>query len=137
VSVITLRESNPNQSMAVTGTVGSWKTKDIGFEVSGRVQYVIEPETNVSGPGSHANPIPLARIEPERYETAVESANAKILMLEKQKSAAIIERDQVLPAQKASAVRRNYWLRKTTTERRICLIRKRSPKRSSTSSMRI
>lgn len=104
VSVITLHESNPNQSMTVTGTVGSWKTEDIGFEVSGRVQYVIEPETNVSGPASQAKLIPLARIEPERYETAVESANAKILMLEKQKAAAIIQRDQVLPAQKASAV---------------------------------
>lgn len=104
VSVITLRKTDPARSMNVTGTVGSWKTEDIGFEVNGRMQYVIEPETNVSGPKSDAESPPLASIDPERYDTAVSSAKAKIVMLERQKAAAVIERDQVLPAQRDSAV---------------------------------
>ena len=103
VNVITLQETDPARSLAVTGTVGSWKTEDIGFEVTGRVQYVIEPETNVKGPGNvdstGAKAMPLARIDPHKYETAVESAKANISVLTRQKAAAEIERDQVLPAE--------------------------------------
>jgi multidrug efflux pump subunit AcrA (membrane-fusion protein) len=104
VSVITLENTDPTRSLTVTGTVGSWKTEDIGFEVSGRLQFVIEPETNVSGPDGDDEPRPLASIDPERYATAVESAKAKIVMLERQMAAAIIQRDQVLPAQRDAAV---------------------------------
>lgn len=104
VSVITLRATDPTRSMNVTGTAGSWKTENIGFEVSGRLQYVIEPETNVSGADGESQSPPLASIDPERYDTAVSSAKAQIVMLERQRAAAIIERDQVLPAQRDSAV---------------------------------
>lgn len=105
VSVIRLQQSDPTKSLAVTGVVGSWKTEELGFEVSGRVQYVIEPETNVSdqaGPDGATQP--LARIDPERYESAVASAKAQIATLEKQKTAAEIEEAKVLPAQQAAAV---------------------------------
>lgn len=104
VSVITLAESDPTPSLAVTGTVGSWKIEDIGFEVTGRVQYVIEPETNVAGPADEQKGALLAQIDPARYETTVASANAKITMLTRQKAAAVIERDQVVPAQREAAV---------------------------------
>jgi multidrug efflux pump subunit AcrA (membrane-fusion protein) len=103
--VITLRESQPSQSLALTGTVGSWKTEQIGFEVSGRVRFVIEPETLVDSVRSNgSDAIPLAKLDPERYETAVESANASIVMLERSKTAAEIERDRVLPAQRDAAI---------------------------------
>ena len=49
VSVIVLAETNPSSSQRVTGTVASWKTDQIGFEVDGRVEFVIEPETNITG----------------------------------------------------------------------------------------
>ena len=104
VSVLTLRETDPTRSMNVAGTVGSWKTEEIGFEVSGRLKYTIEPETNVSGSSGELESQPLASIDPERYDTAVSSAEARIVMLERQKAAAIIQRDQVLPAQRDSAV---------------------------------
>jgi multidrug efflux pump subunit AcrA (membrane-fusion protein) len=105
VSVIRIQESDPARSLAVTGIVGSWKTEDIGFEVSGRVNYVIEPETNISGPGrDKSDEQPLARIDPEKYETAVESASAQINVFTRQKTAAEIERDQVIPAERDAAV---------------------------------
>ena len=105
VSVFTLQESDPTRSLEVTATVGSWKTEDIGFEVSGRIQFVIEPETNVGGPvSSGPDKQPFARIDPEKYETAVESAKAQISVLTRQKTAAEIERDQVMPAQRDAAV---------------------------------
>ena len=104
VSVIKLRQSDPARSLAVTGVVGSWKTEDIGFEVGGRVQYVIEPELNVSAQiGEDGNQQPLARIDSERYESAVTSAQAQITTLQKQRIAAVIEESKVLPAQQAAA----------------------------------
>lgn len=104
VSVIRLRQSDPARSLAVTGVVGSWKTENIGFEVSGRVKSVIEPEQNVSGPiGEDGTGQFLAEIDSERYESAVISANAKIIALEEQKKAASIEADDVVPAQLAAA----------------------------------
>ena len=103
--MIRLRQSDPAKSLAVTGVVGSWKTEDLGFEVSGRVQYVIEPETNVSDQaGDDGSRQPLARLDPERYESAVTSAMAQIATLEKQKIAAVIEEGKVLPAQQAAAL---------------------------------
>lgn len=105
VSVIKLRQSDPARSLAVTGVVGSWKTEDIGFEVSGRVQYVIEPEQNVSDqPGSDGQRQLLARLDPKRYESAIASADAQVVKLEKQRIAAVIEEEKVLPAQQASAI---------------------------------
>jgi multidrug efflux pump subunit AcrA (membrane-fusion protein) len=105
VSVIALREFEPSQSLAITGTVGSWKTEQLGFEVSGRVEYVIEPETHVEiARTGDAEIVPLAKIDKERYTTAVASARAKIVMYERSKTAAEIERDQVLPAQRDAAV---------------------------------
>jgi multidrug efflux pump subunit AcrA (membrane-fusion protein) len=105
VSVIRLTESDPARALAVTGMAGSWKTEKLGFEVSGRVQYVIEPETNVSDQAANdGTRQPLARLDPERYESAVTSATAQITTLEKQKIAAVIEEGKVLPAQQAAAV---------------------------------
>ncbi len=104
VSVITLQESDPTLALSVTGTVGSWKTEDLGFEVSGRVQYVIEPETNVDVSPDRESGQQLARIDSERYESAVQAAEAQITKLNRQKKAAEIERDQVVPAQRESAV---------------------------------
>lgn len=105
VSVIRLRQSDPARSLAVAGVAGSWKTEHLGFEVSGRVQYVIEPEINVSDQaGDGGDRQPLARLDPERYESAVTSAMAQIASLEKQKIAAVIEEGKVLPAKQAAAM---------------------------------
>jgi hypothetical protein len=48
VSVISLRETNPGRLDRYTGTVASWKTDQLGFEVAGLVEFVVEPETNIS-----------------------------------------------------------------------------------------
>lgn len=105
VSVIRLRQSDPAKSLAVAGVVGSWKTEELGFEVNGRVQYVIEPESNVSDQaGQDGKRQPLARLDAERYESAIASAQAQITTLEKQKIAAVIEEGKVLPAQQAAAL---------------------------------
>lgn len=100
VSVFTLVESAPARSMMLTGVVGSWKTEDLGFEVSGRVNYVIGTETNVDGPLKGRSGQPIASIDPEKYDTAVESAKAQIEMLQRKREAAEIQWKNVLPFQR-------------------------------------
>ena len=40
VSVVTLTETDPGRFARVTGSVASWKTDELGFEVEGRVEFV-------------------------------------------------------------------------------------------------
>lgn len=82
VTVMELKESTPQTPYNVSGSVQSWKTERIGFEVAGRLQWVKEPGQNVEGQirDSDRNLIrqgtPLAKIDPARYEVALESAQA-------------------------------------------------------------
>ena len=49
VTTITLAKSAPPSSLFVSGAVKSWKTEQIGFEVGGRVKWVLEPGENIRG----------------------------------------------------------------------------------------
>ena len=82
VSVLTLVESDPGRFARVTGTVASWKTDPLGFEVDGRVEFVIEPETNMAGQvyDKGGNLLTegtlLARLDPTRYELFIFSMSS-------------------------------------------------------------
>ena len=114
--------TDPARFDRYTGTVASWKTDQLGFEVSGRVEFVVEPETNISGDvsagegGVSARGTELARLDPTRYELGVESAKAEIATAEKQREAAQIELDSVIPAQQEAA-QAQFVLAKTEMER--------------------
>jgi len=128
VSVIKLRQSDPARSLAVTGVVGSWKTEDIGFEVSGRVKFVMEPEQLVRDPSSgDADQQPLAQIDSERYESAVTSAEAQIMTLEKQKEAVRIEIVDVLKAKREIAVAEQILAREDEKRAKLALDAKAIP----------
>ena len=114
VSVLTLRETVPDTSSRMPGVIGSWKTENIGFQVAGRVQYVIEPETDIEGHVLDADGkvlvkgTMLARLEDERYRLNVQRAEADIRSTESQRDAMAIEIDRVIPArQKAAEVELN------------------------------
>ena len=49
VSVLTLRETDPRRLDRVAASVSAWKTEDFGFEVAGRLQFVVEPDTHIEG----------------------------------------------------------------------------------------
>lgn len=100
VETQTLSLSEPPQSAFVSASVGSWKTEQIGFEVSGRIEWVAEPKDEIEGrvfssepeksdastktgnptetvqPAKAQTPLiegnPVARIENERYALQVE-----------------------------------------------------------------
>lgn len=84
VTVMELRESVPESAFNVSGSVTSWKTEQIGFEVAGRVQWVLEPGRNIEGRTMDAEGqviregTPLAALDPTEYEVAVDSARASL-----------------------------------------------------------
>jgi multidrug efflux pump subunit AcrA (membrane-fusion protein) len=107
---MTLRESSPARLDRVAGSVASWKTENIGFEVSGRVRFVVEPDTDVEGRsyvdgGENQTPgTVLASLDPERYDLAVKSALAQLDTTKRQREAVRIEVDDVIPAQGSAAI---------------------------------
>ncbi|QDV61772.1 efflux RND transporter periplasmic adaptor subunit [Crateriforma conspicua] len=109
VSVMTLTRSTPDVSFAASGTVKSWKTESIGFEIPGRVQWVLEPGQNISGHVEDADGnviaegTPLAKIDPARYEVAVASAEADLEVAKLQEEIAEIRLKETLPADIRSA----------------------------------
>ena len=127
VSVISLIGSAPARFDRVTGTVASWKTDKIGFEVAGRVEFIIEPETDIFGKVYReqgeilTEGTPLARLDPTRYTLNVESVKAQIRNVEKQRDAAQIEIDRVIPAQ-SDAAKAERDLAQTEVERNEKLV---------------
>lgn len=86
VSVVELNSFEPSAPELVSGVVGSWKTEQIGFEVEGRVTYVIEPEQMVDGylttrSESVENIGRVAEIDPNRYQTQLDGAKSQVEVL--------------------------------------------------------
>ncbi|MFG0264389.1 MAG: efflux RND transporter periplasmic adaptor subunit, partial [Rhodopirellula sp. JB055] len=106
---MTLTRTVPVSSYTATGSVQSWKTEDIGFEVSGKVLWVLEPGANIDGRVIDAGGemiqqgTPLAQIEPDRYEIAVESAEADLEVARLNKESIEIRLEESLPAEMESA----------------------------------
>lgn len=146
VSVLTLQVSDPGRLQRVAGTVASWKTEQIGFEVAGRVEFVVEPDTDVeaelydegaqtpSENGTSAQPAAtespgrstvLARLDDSRYQLQVQSVVSQIESKKQQKQAVLIEVEKVFPARELVA---NSELRaaRAELERRAALLQKKT-----------
>ncbi|WP_442508989.1 efflux RND transporter periplasmic adaptor subunit [Novipirellula sp. SH528] len=109
VTVMTLVKAMPPSSFRASGSVKSWKTEDLGFEVSGRLEWVLEPGLDVDGRivDPDGKPIqsgtPLAQIETAQYDIAVESAEADVEVAERKKESIEIRLDEALPVEIESA----------------------------------
>jgi multidrug efflux pump subunit AcrA (membrane-fusion protein) len=109
VSVVGLTTSDPSRALRVAGSVASWKTEEIGFEVAGRVQFVAEPGTDVAGRiyDEDGNLVSegtlLASLDERRYQLAVNSVTARINTTQKHQKAVNIEVESVIPAQQQAA----------------------------------
>lgn len=110
VTAFVLQQSDPARRERVAGSVESWKAEEIGFEVAGRVEFVIEPETDVVGRVYQADgqplnqPTVLARLDATRYQLDVQSVEAEIEATRQQEEALQIEIDQVFPARQRGAI---------------------------------
>ncbi|TWU43401.1 putative efflux pump membrane fusion protein [Novipirellula aureliae] len=109
VTAMELRRTSPPTSFQVSGTVQSWKVEEIGFEVPGRIQWVLEPGRNVDGQITDVDQklitqgTPLAKIDPARYEVAVESARAALDVAIMERQIVEIRLNDTLPADIGSA----------------------------------
>ncbi|QEG22671.1 efflux RND transporter periplasmic adaptor subunit [Mariniblastus fucicola] len=109
VEVTPLTVTQPVNESMVTATVASWKTEEIGFEVSGRVESVVEPNTNIEGRVSDSNGnqlikgTPIARLNSERFELQVQSQEAQVSRAEQAIEASKIQIEKTFPAQLRAA----------------------------------
>ncbi len=109
VTVMTLVKAMPPSSFMASGSVKSWKTEDLGFEVSGRLEWVLEPGLDVDGrivdpDGKLIQPgTPLAQIETAQYDIAVQSAKADVEVAERKKESIEIRLLEALPVEIESA----------------------------------
>ena len=84
VSYLTLAKRNPVRQSLAAGSVVAWKKETIGFDVNGRIEFVMDQGANVAGPvtdGQSEIITPgtiVARMENRRYELAVKESQAAI-----------------------------------------------------------
>ena len=143
-AVLLKARANP-ATKTVTGSVGSWKTEKIAFEVNGRIKRVIEPNEDIEGKipslssddkGPLGNlitidiqqflnitPTPIAEIETERYQLQLKSAEAQLEQSKKAHAAAEIELKQSIP-QQVIAAQADQALAVTEFERAERLVKK-------------
>ncbi len=96
----------PPSAAMLSASVSSWKTEQIGFEVGGRVKWVLEPNKEVEGRQSYQDGeqtletgTPLAQLETERFEIALEKAKAEKVRASKTLDSARIELNESIKAQ--------------------------------------
>lgn len=105
VEVETLVVQTPQSSSRVAAVVASWKTEQVGMEVSGRVEWVVEPNTNIEArvvaeDGTIVlEGTPIATVDKERYELQVQTARAEVVRAEQAIEAAKIELEKTIPSQ--------------------------------------
>jgi RND family efflux transporter MFP subunit len=81
VTVLELREFNPVKPLQLTGSVVSWKEQDISFEVSGRLEWIVEMGTNLEGHWEEDGKVHipgdvLARIDERHYKIRLKATLA-------------------------------------------------------------
>ena len=109
VTTLALEKQRPTFSSQITGSVQSWKTEEIGFEVRGRLDWVLEPGKNIEGRVRDADGVvitpgtPLAKIDHVQYELAVESASAALEVAQRNLQVAEIRLRDTLPEEIKSA----------------------------------
>lgn len=109
VEVQVLAQLAPINSSFVTAPVASWKTEQIAMEASGRIEWVAEPNTDIEGRVRDKSGqtiiegTPIARIDSERYELQVKSAQAQVVRGEQAIKAAEIELTRTLQSQMKAA----------------------------------
>lgn len=100
---------SPARKLRIAGTAAPWKQETLSFQVGGRIVWVIEPERLVSGPSVDEDFRPgrdgtvIARIDPERHQSALDSAHAHSAAIEAQLKATREQLESVLPQDQAKA----------------------------------
>lgn len=118
VPVLRLEPIDPSQRLSVTGSLSAWKSEDLGFQVSGRIEkFNFEPGANVAGNTFDEEGRELtkgdviAELERERYELALEAAIAQERTARAQYLAQKTELEKIVPVRIDAAVASENKLR--------------------------
>ena len=118
VSVTQIKKYSPSQAQRVAGSVETWKQENIGFEVGGRVEYVVDSGIEVKGRVvDEKNRVirkgdVLARLNDKRYRLQVDSAKAEIDAARAKARALNIEIEELLPGKIQEAESQNNFAEK-------------------------
>jgi len=134
VSYMTIRASSPEQARRLSGTVATWKSVDVGFEVSGRVAWMIDQGARVAGKTVDINGKALskgtviARLDEARYHIALKEQQALLASAHARLKAIRTEIEKVIPA-KMKAARADLTLQKQEITRYSRMVAERSAPR--------
>ena len=108
VTVMVLADRAPLRPIRVPGSVVAWREDDVAFEVNGRIVEMVELGTYLDGQWREGGKIErqgevLARVDPEPYEIARDTAQANLDVARSEVETARIRLDRVLPAQEKAA----------------------------------
>ena len=109
VTALRLKRVNPEDRVKLTGSVKAWKEQSVGFEVSGRVAWVIDEGTDVDGRIVNENGdmvqegTVIARIDDTRHKLSVEIAEAQVKSAQAQATATKVELEMILPEKRKAA----------------------------------
>ena len=84
VTYMMLKKTDPSRITRVIGSVESWKVEKVGFQVEGRVQYVVESGVEILGNiydekgAVLTNGTVLAELKDERHELRLREARARV-----------------------------------------------------------
>ncbi|HDZ21863.1 hypothetical protein LCGC14_0225930 [marine sediment metagenome] len=83
VTVIELRVSEPSRSSRIMGVAEAWAEQDVGFEVPGRVIFVVEENSLLQGRWVEQGKViekgdVLARLDRDPYEAALQTSEAEV-----------------------------------------------------------
>ena len=109
VSFMTLETSDPSRLARVTGSAESWKKELIGFRVNGRVRYVLDPGTEITGTiedeeGNVLEPgTIIAELDNDRYKLRLDEAQARLETAKARAQVVRTEAEKTIPARLVEA----------------------------------
>ncbi|MCR9244630.1 MAG: HlyD family efflux transporter periplasmic adaptor subunit [bacterium] len=100
---------DPSRRLRIAGVAGAWKRETLSLQVGGRIVWVTEPEKSVTGPTIDEAFLPgrdgtvIARVDPERYQSALDAAKASHAAAKARLEATRQQLEEVLPQDEAKA----------------------------------
>ncbi len=109
VTVITLEETEPAETLPLTGSLEPWRQEDIGFEIGGTIEFVTFEDRDIEGRTYDEDRklitkgVVLASLDKTRFKLAVGQAKAQLNAAKAQATAVKTELESVLPAEHKAA----------------------------------
>ncbi len=109
VTIYQMVEREFSRTARLTGSIGLYRQENVGFEVGGRMLFVLDlgkevegPAVNETGQLVHLGDV-IAKLDDRRYQLTVNALEAKLVAMQRDLQAQQIDVDQVTQANLAAA----------------------------------